>query len=128
MTTVNKYKGEIKHRLGDKERVFKLTFDSIVNIETRTGKSIMDITNDIAINKYSMKDIVIVLHEGLISSGVKLTQPSVGDMIIQTGLVKSSLIGANLLTTIFTGEDKDDDDSPLEQGENEQQDTQSKNT
>ena len=128
MTTANKYKGEIKQRLGDKERVFRLTFDSIVNIESRTGKSIMDITNEIALNKYSMKDIVVVLHEGLISSGIKLTQPAVGDMIMQTGLVKSSLIAANLLTTIFTGEDKEDDDSPLEQGENEQKDTQSKNT
>ena len=128
MTTANKYKGEIKERLGDKERVFRLTFDSIVNIESRTGKSIMDITNEIALNKYAMKDIVVVLHEGLISSGIKLTQPSVGDMIMKTGLVKSSLIAANLLTTIFTGEDKDDDDSPLEQGENEQKDTQSKNT
>ena len=127
MTTPNKYKGEIKERLGDKERVFKLTFDSIVNIETRTGKSIMDITNEIALNKYSMKDIVVVLHEGLISSGIKLTQPAVGDMIMQTGLVKSSLIAANILTTIFTGE-SEDEDSPLEQGENEQQDTQSKNT
>tara|TARA_Y100001972_G_scaffold98055_1_gene121295 strand:+ start:50 stop:436 length:387 start_codon:yes stop_codon:yes gene_type:complete len=128
MTTANKYKGEIKERLGDKERVFRLTFDSIVNIESRTGKSIMDITNEIALNKYSMKDIVVILHEGLISSGIKLTQPSVGDMIMKTGLVKSSLIAANLLTTIFTGEDKEDDDSPLEQGENEQKDTQSKNT
>ena len=128
MTTANKYKGEIKQRLGDKERVFRLTFDSIVNIESRTGKSIMDITNEIALNKYSMKDIVVILHEGLISSGIKLTQPSVGDMIMKTGLVKSSLIAANLLTTIFTGEDKEDDDSPLEQGENEQKDTQSKNT
>ena len=128
MTTANKYKGEIKERLGDKERVFRLTFDSIVNIESRTGKSIMDITNEIALNKYAMKDIVVVLHEGLISSGIKLTQPSVGDMIMKTGLVKSSLIAANLLTTIFTGEDKDDDDSPLEQGESAQQDTQSKNT
>ena len=128
MTTANKYKGEIKERLGDKERVFRLTFDSIVNIETRTGKSIMDITNEIALNKYSMKDIVVILHEGLISSGIKLTQPSVGDMIMKTGLVKSSLIAANLLTTIFTGEDKEDDDSPLEQGESEQKDTQSKNT
>ena len=127
MTTPNKYKGEIKERLGDKERVFKLTFDSIVNIETRTGKSIMDITNEIALNKYSMKDIVVVLHEGLISSGIKLTQPAVGDMIMQTGLEKSSLIAANILTTIFTGE-SEDEDSPLEQGENEQQDTQSKNT
>ena len=128
MTTANKYKGEIKERLGDKERVFRLTFDSIVNIESRTGKSIMDITNQIALNKYSMKDIVVILHEGLISSGIKLTQPSVGDMIMKTGLVKSSLIAANLLTTIFTGEDKEDDDSPLEHGENEQKDTQSKNT
>ena len=126
MTTANKYKGEIKERLGDKERVFRLTFDSIVNIESRTGKSIMDITNEIALNKYSMKDIVVVLHEGLISSGIKLTQPAVGDMIMQTGLVKSSLIAANILTTIFTGE-SEDEDSPLEQGENEQQDTQSKN-
>ena len=30
----NKYKGEIKEKFGDTERVFKLTFDSIVNIET----------------------------------------------------------------------------------------------
>ena len=127
MTTANKYKGEIKQRLGDKERVFRLTFDSIVNIESRTGKSIMDITNEIALNKYSMKDIVVVLHEALITSGIKLTQPAVGDMIMQTGLVKSSLIAANILTTIFTGE-SEDEDSPLEQGENEQQDTQSKNT
>ena len=127
MTIANKYKGEIKQRLGDKERVFRLTFDSIVNIESRTGKSIMDITNEIALNKYSMKDIVVVLHEGLISSGIKLTQPAVGDMIMQTGLVKSSLIAANILTTIFTGE-SEDEDSPLEQGENEQKDTQSKNT
>ena len=127
MKIANKYKGEIKQRLGDKERVFRLTFDSIVNIESRTGKSIMDITNEIALNKYSMKDIVVVLHEGLISSGIKLTQPAVGDMIMQTGLVKSSLIAANILTTIFTGE-SEDEDSPLEQGENEQQDTQSKNT
>ena len=127
MTIANKYKGEIKQRLGDKERVFRLTFDSIVNIESRTGKSIMDITNEIALNKYSMEDIVVVLHEGLISSGIKLTQPAVGDMIMQTGLVKSSLIAANILTTIFTGE-SEDEDSPLEQGENEQQDTQSKNT
>ena len=127
MTIANKYKGEIKQRLRDKERVFRLTFDSIVNIESRTGKSIMDITNEIALNKYSMKDIVVVLHEGLISSGIKLTQPAVGDMIMQTGLVKSSLIAANILTTIFTGE-SEDEDSPLEQGENEQQDTQSKNT
>ena len=28
----NKYKGEIKGQLGDKERVFKLTFENIINL------------------------------------------------------------------------------------------------
>ena len=124
----NKYKGEIKEKFGDTERIFKLTFDSIVNIENRTGKSIMDITHAIGINKYSMKDIVIVLHEGLTATGVKIVQSAVGDIVIKEGLVKSSLIAANLLTTIFTGTQKDDEDSPLVQGENEVQSTQSKNT
>ena len=37
---MNQYKGEIKGNLGDKERTFKLTFESIVNIENKTNKSI----------------------------------------------------------------------------------------
>ena len=43
----NQYKGEIKGSLGDKERTFRLTFESIVSIENRTGKSILDITNSL---------------------------------------------------------------------------------
>ena len=37
---MNQYKGEVKGKLGDKERTFRLTFESIVNIEDKTGKSI----------------------------------------------------------------------------------------
>ena len=29
----NKYKGEIKGKLGDQERTFRLTFENIINIE-----------------------------------------------------------------------------------------------
>ena len=61
----NQYKGEIKGSLGGKERTFRLTFDNIVNIESRSGKSIMDITNALATNSYSLKDVVIVFHEAL---------------------------------------------------------------
>ena len=57
----NQYKGEITGKLGDKERTFRLTFESIVNIESRTGKSILDITNSLGLNNYSLKDVVIVL-------------------------------------------------------------------
>ena len=34
---MNQHRGEIKGKLGDKERTFKLSFESIVNIENRTG-------------------------------------------------------------------------------------------
>ena len=123
----NKYKGEIKGKLGDKERTFRLTFDSIVNIESRTGKSILDITNSLGLNNYSLKDVVIVMHEALQGAGGKFTQPAVGDMVMQTGLMKVAVLCAQILTTIFTG-DKSEEDSPLVQGENEQQNTQSSNT
>ena len=123
----NQYRGEIKGKLGDKERTFRLTFDSIVNIESRTGKSILDITNSLGLNNYSMKDVVIVMHEALTGAGGKFTQSSVGDMVIKTGLMKVAVLCAQILTTIFTG-DKAEEDSPLVQGENEQQNTQSSNT
>jgi len=123
----NQYKGEIKGSLGGKERTFRLTFDNIVNIESRTGKSIMDITNSLASNSYSLKDVVIVFHEALTGAGLKFTQPTVGDMVMQTGLIKCSVLCSEVLMTIFTGEKKETD-SPLEQGENEQTNTQSSNT
>ena len=123
----NQYKGEIKGNLGGKDRTFRLTFDSIVNIENRTGKSIMTITNDLALSKYAMKDLVIILHEALMGAGAKVVQTAVGDMIIQTGLIKAGKLTGEVLATIFTGETKDEE-SPLVQGENEQKNTQSSNT
>ena len=123
----NQYKGELKGKLGGQERTFRLTFDSIVNVENRTGKSIMTITNDLALSKYAMKDLVIILHEALMGSGAKVVQSAVGDMIIQTGLINAGKLTGEVLATIFTGETKDEE-SPLVQGENEQKSTQSNNT
>lgn len=124
----NKFKGETKGILGDKERIFRLTFESIVSIESRTGKSIMSISMDLGLNKYSMRDIVVVLDEGLKGAGGKFTFASVGDMVMRTGLLESSKLTAKVLTTVFIGEKKEDSDSPLVPAENVQKDTQSKTT
>ena len=123
----NQYKGEITGKLGDKERTFRLTFESIVNIENRTGKSILEITNNMAQNKYSLQDVVIVMHEALQGAGGKFIQSAVGDMVMKTGLMKVAILCSEILMTVFTGE-KTQEDSPLVQGENEQQNTQSSNT
>jgi len=123
----NQYKGEITGKLGNKERTFRLTFESIVNIESRTGKSILDITNSMSSNNYSMKDIVIIMHEALAGAGGKFSHGAVGDMVMKDGLIKVATICSEILMTVFTGE-KTQEDSPLVQGENEQQNTQSSNT
>jgi hypothetical protein len=123
----NQYKGEITGKLGNKERTFRLTFESIVNIESRTGKSILDITNSMSTNNYSMKDIVIIMHEALAGAGGKFSHGAVGDMVMKDGLIKVATICSEILMTVFTGE-KTQEDSPLVQGENEQQNTQSSNT
>ena len=123
----NQYKGEITGKLGDKERTFRLTFESIVNIESRTGKSILDITNSMSANNYSMKDIVIIMHEALAGAGGKFAHGAVGDMVMKGGLLKVAVVCSEILMTVFTGE-KTQEDSPLVKGENEQQNTQSSNT
>ena len=123
----NQYKGEVKGEFGGKERTFRLTFENIVNIENRTGKSIMQVTNSLGANDYSMKDVVIVMHEALQGAGGKYVQSAVGDMLMQTGMVKGAVLCSEILMTLFTGENKSEDD-PLVEGEKDQKSTQSSNT
>ena len=123
----NQYKGEIKGSLGDKERTFRLTFESIVSIENRTGKSILDITNSFGNNNYSMRDVVIIMHEALKGAGGTFTQPTVGDMVMKTGLMKVAILCSEVLMTVFVG-DKKDEESPLVQGRTSNQVPNPKNT
>ena len=120
---MNKYKGEISRKFGDKERTFRLTFDNIVNIEHRTGKSVMDVARSIAEQKFSLSDISFILHEGLLGAKGKYTHVAVGDMIIQTGLTTSAVTAGEVLGTIFAGEDED---SPKAEVENQEAITPSK--
>jgi hypothetical protein len=124
---MNKYKGEVKGKLGEKERIFRLTFENIVQIEDRTSKSVMDIARTIVLQNFSFRDIVIVLHEGLTGAGGKYTQSAVGEMTMKSGLTESAILAGKVLETIFTGDSKDDD-SPLVEVEKAISDTPSNNT
>ena len=50
---MNKYKGEITRKFGGKDRTFRLTFDCIVQIEQRSGKSVMEVGRSIATQNFS---------------------------------------------------------------------------
>ena len=114
---MNQYKGEVKAQLGDKERVFRLTFESIVNIESRRNKSVIDLTTEMAKGKYSFKDLLIILHEGLMGAKNNILQEAVGDMIMESGIVKASETAGIVLASAFTGNQKDEKD-PLVGAEN----------
>ena len=124
---MNQYKGEVTGKLGDKKRTFRLTFESIVNIENITGKSIIQLTTDMSGGKYSFKDLLTILHQGLLGTKTNILKEAVGDAMMQSGLIKSSELAGIVLASAFTGETKEDD-NPLVPAENTQNDTQSKNT
>ena len=124
---MNQYKGEVKAVLGKQEKTFRLTFESIVNIENNTGKSIIQLTTDMSSAKYTFKDLLIILHEGLKGAGSNVIQKAVGDMIMESGIIKASETAGIVLASAFTGQNKDNQ-NPLVPAENTQNDTQSKNT
>ena len=127
MTTHNKYAGEVKGTLGDKERVFKLTFERLVHLEDATGKSVMELSRAITEQKFKTMDIVEIIYQGLLGAGGKFEKNAVGKMILDDGIVVSTAIASNILASLFLTKDEL---SPLVEGENQSKttDTQSKNT
>lgn len=122
----NKYKGEIKGKLGGQDRTFRLTFENIINIENTLNKPIMKIASELAGNNFSFTSVVTILHEGLKGADVNIQYKAVGDMVSKGALVSSALLAGEILSTIFTN--PEEDESPLAEAENESQNTQSKNT
>ena len=122
----NKYKGEIKGKLGDQERTFRLTFENIINIENTLNKPIMKIASELASQNFSFTSVITILHEGLKGAGVNIQYKAVGDMVSKGALVSSAVLAGEVLATIFTN--PEEDESPLAEAENESQNTQSKNT
>ena len=127
MTTHNKYAGEIKATLGDKERVFKLTFERLVHLEDATGKSVMELSRAITSQTFKTMDIVEIVYQGLLGAGGKFEKNAIGKMVLDDGLIASAGIASNILASLFLTKDEL---SPLVEGENQSKttDTQSKNT
>ena len=127
MTTHNKYAGEIKATLGDKERAFKLTFERLVHLEDATGKSVMELSRSITAQTFKTMDIVEIVYQGLIGAGGKFEKKAIGKMVLDDGLIASAGIASNILASLFLTKDEL---SPLVEGENQSKttDTQSKNT
>ena len=106
MTTHNKYAGEVKATLGEKERVFKLTFERLVHLEDATGKSVMTLSRAITSQTFKTMDIVEIIYQGLLGAGGKFEKKAVGKMVLDDGLIASAGIASNILATLFLTKDE----------------------
>jgi len=96
-------------------------------LEDATGKSVMELSKAITDQTFTTRQIVEIIHQGLLGAGGKFEKSAIGKMILDDGIVASAGIASNILASLFLTKDEL---SPLVEGENQSKttDTQSKNT
>lgn len=60
----NKYKGEVKLKLGGREYTLRPTFGALAEIEDRSGKYITEIFNELQGGKVSIKALAVIVSVG----------------------------------------------------------------
>ena len=111
-------KGELELDFAGKKRKFKLDFMALTTIETRLGKPLLQITNDMAAGNIGMTNMAIILDEALKSGGGKYTFEAVGNLIMQNGFTKSFEIVSKLVQDLMDAKETTD---PKEEQKNQEQ-------
>lgn len=87
------------------------TFEAIMLIEDKLGKSILSVVKDIKeIKDLRISTIVTVLHSCLLSSGEHLTEEQVGQQMIETGYSTCMGLAARILSSALTAGPETPDD------------------
>jgi len=97
----NKHRAEIEIELGDKKRLLRLTFNSLVELEETAGRTAFEILERLSQRVIEIKTVAAVIWAGIrgpMSPKERLAAPSleeVGEMVFDVGIM-------NLLPTVLT--------------------------
>jgi len=111
----NKYRGELKVNLNNKEYNTRLTLDGIMRIEETTGKPILKLANDLMNSQLSMTDIVSVMTIAFRGGSNDFKQKEVGDILFNAGMIESMRVCAEVITNTITGGTKEEDEKKQEE-------------
>lgn len=104
----NRVIGEIEIKLGGKTYTLKPSFQSIAEIEDRSGLGIAALASKISKGNIGLKDAAALIYGGLIGSGeTSLRFEEVGEMIRREGPIKFFGIASEFLASCLKGDEED---------------------
>lgn len=114
--TVNKLKGETLIDLAGKQYKARLTMNSILQIESATGLSIIKLTQQMSEGDVMMNHVLEILTPALRGGGNDLQKEDVISLVEQSGIVAATRAVATLLASTLTekSEDKAQEGKPQE--------------
>ena len=85
----NKYKGEVKLKLGGKELILRPTFGALAEIEDRSGKYITEIFGELERGRVSIKVLAVIISSGAAAANPDEapTLNEAGDAIRKDGML-----------------------------------------
>lgn len=100
----NELRNEVEVELAGKKLLLRPTFGCLLEIESRTGKSIMQLVREIEGATLSIKDTVIIYEEATKAAERPLTSEEVIDLIQQVGIVDIQTATVDFFTkALFAG-------------------------
>ena len=98
----NPMKGEVEVQLGDKSYSCRLTLDSLIKIATALDTGILKIAQNMAEGNVRLSDVISILLPALRGGGNDLQQKDVIKIVEEVGIVRSTVVAAELLASTIS--------------------------
>jgi len=98
----NSLKGEVEIRLGGERFVMRPSFAAIMAIEAELG-GVVPLARRAAKGDFGLKDLTVIVQEGLVARGTRLDRNEVGAMILTEGLANVAGPVRDFLTAVLSG-------------------------
>lgn len=103
---MNKYRGEVSIKLGEREYVLRPTFEALVEIEERLGSGLVLIARRFANREFGIRDVACIIAAGIKGAGGKVPE-NIGELIAKAGILPYAETIVLFLTGALSGEDNE---------------------
>lgn len=98
----NPERGELRVRLGGRERLFRVTFDGLVRLEEALGDGILQIARKAAQGALQVKQIALIYHH-LMADEERMGVQEIGQALVEEGYVTHAPAVTALLNKALVG-------------------------
>ena len=92
MTAPNRQRGEVAIALGGRGFVLRPTYQALCAIESALDCGLVALYRRIVSHDFGLREITVIVTEGLIAAGEPATREKVGTMIAEAGLLSPEVV------------------------------------